>query len=76
MELKGYQGSSNWACFILLRHFERRLMEAALEMSKMARCRVRVTIVDVGMVLRSMTVASHDSQAEAGLPETVLALGK
>lgn len=76
MELKGYQGSSNCACFILLSHFERRPMVAALKMRIMAMCSVRVTIVNVSIVLHSMTVASHASKAEAGLLETVLALGK
>lgn len=65
MELKGYQGSSNCACFILFSHFERRLMVTALRMRIMARCSVRVTIVNVRIVLHSMTVASHDSKAEA-----------
>lgn len=56
MELKGYQGSSNCGCSILLRRFETRLRVATMRMRIMTGCAVRVTNVYISIVLYSLTV--------------------
>lgn len=63
MELKGYQGSSNCGCSILLRHFETRLNAAIMRIKKTIICFTsRVTNVNISIIFDSLTVANHDSR--------------
>lgn len=63
MELKGYQGSSNCGCSILLCHFETRLNAAIMRIKKtIISYTSRVTNVNISIIFNSLTVGNHDSR--------------